>query len=102
MRQGCQMVYLRTKKSKFWVNFREPWNKKLLEYVFYCHLVYFKGSCYISWLFGIFHGYLVYFLAIWNILRFFGTFCDHYGMYFSGFGMLYPEKSGNPGLARLL
>jgi hypothetical protein len=23
-------------------------------------------------------------------------------MYFSGFGMLYPEKSGNPGLARLL
>jgi hypothetical protein len=32
---------------------------------------------------------LVYFVAIWNILRVFG-------IYFSVFGMFCPEKSGNP------
>jgi hypothetical protein len=40
--------------------------------------------------FGLFHGYLVYFVAIWHILLLF--IC----IYFSRFGMLYQEKSGNP------
>jgi hypothetical protein len=31
-----------------------------------------------------------------NILRYFGIFCDNL-VYFSCFGMLYQEKSGNPG-----
>jgi hypothetical protein len=42
----------------------------------YGHLVYF-------WTFGMFCGYLVYFEVIWLI--------------FSRFGILYQEKSGNPG-----
>jgi hypothetical protein len=44
-------------------------------------------------------------MAIWPILRAFGKFCDHL-VYFSqfwyifpSFGMVYREKSGNPGLA---
>jgi hypothetical protein len=37
---------------------------------------------YILLLFGIFYGYLVYFMVIWYI--------------FPRFGMLYQEKSGNP------
>jgi hypothetical protein len=40
-----------------------------------------------------------YFMAIWNILRtlgIFGTFCIHL-VHFSGFGIMYQEKSGNPG-----
>jgi hypothetical protein len=60
---------------------------------------------------------LVYYLAIWSILRLFGIFCGHwyilrsfgkcilwpfgsfYGhlVHFSSFGVLYQEKSGNPG-----
>jgi hypothetical protein len=45
---------------------------------------------------------LIYFMAIWNILRPFGTFCDHLVHFvllwyiFSGFGILYQQKSGNP------
>jgi hypothetical protein len=38
---------------------------------------------YISWSFGLFYGHLVYFKAIWYIL--------------GPFGLLYQEKSGNPG-----
>jgi hypothetical protein len=34
-------------------------------------------------------------MAIWYILWSFGTFCGHL-VYFSHFGMLYREKSGNP------
>jgi hypothetical protein len=46
---------------------------------------------------------LVYFLAIWYVLRQFGTFCGYFGnlvaiWYISpNFGILRQEKSGNPG-----
>jgi hypothetical protein len=79
--------------------------------IFYGHLVYFTAI-------------LVYFVAVWYILWPlwyilwpFGIFCGHYGIFgghlvyyyivvwyiillfgiFSRFGMLYQEKSGNPG-----
>jgi hypothetical protein len=45
---------------------------------------------------------LVYFIAIWSILRQCGIFCAHLIHFiviwyiFSRFGMLYQEKSGNP------
>jgi hypothetical protein len=41
---------------------------------------------------GIFYGHLVYYTSIWHILWPFGMF----GIFFR-FGMLYQEKSGNPG-----
>jgi hypothetical protein len=44
--------------------------------IFYRHLVHFTFFCYILWTFGIVRGNLVY---------------------FSRFGILYQEKSGNPG-----
>jgi hypothetical protein len=44
--------------------------------IFYGHLVHFTVSCYILWTFGIVRGNL---------------------LYFSRFGILYKEKSGNPG-----
>jgi hypothetical protein len=40
------------------------------------------------WPFGLFHGYLVYFTAVWYI--------------FPRFGMLYQGKSGNPGFGNYL
>jgi hypothetical protein len=43
----------------------------------------------------IFYGHLGYFTDIWNILLPFGTFCVHL-VHFSGFGIMYQEKSGNP------
>jgi hypothetical protein len=45
---------------------------------------------------GTFYDHLVYFTAIGNILWPFGIFCGHL-VYFSRFGILYLEKSGNPG-----
>jgi hypothetical protein len=45
---------------------------------------------------------LTYFMATWNILQTFGIFCDHLVHFvfiwyiFSGFGIMYQEKSGNP------
>jgi hypothetical protein len=53
--------------------------------------VNFGGSCigrcwYILWLFGIFNGHLLQFVVIWYI--------------FPRFGILYQEKSGNPGLMK--
>jgi hypothetical protein len=45
---------------------------------------------------GIFYGHLVYFTAIWYILLTFGIFCADL-VYLSRSGMLYREKSGNPG-----
>jgi hypothetical protein len=63
-----------------------------------------------------FYGHLVYFVAIWPSLRPFGLFCGHFGIfcghfgifcshfgifcgylvYFSRFGILCQENSGNP------
>jgi hypothetical protein len=49
---------------------------------------------------------LIYFLAIWNILRTFDTFYGHLGhlvfiwYIFPAFGIVYQEKSGNPVLTR--
>jgi hypothetical protein len=43
---------------------------------------------------GTLHGHLVYFTAIWSILWPFFIFCG-YLVYFSHFGMLHQEKSGN-------
>jgi hypothetical protein len=40
--------------------------------------------------------YLKYFMDIWDTLWPFGTFCVHL-VHFSGFGIMYQEKSGNPG-----
>jgi hypothetical protein len=45
---------------------------------------------------GIFYNHLVYFTAIGNTLWPFGTFCGNL-VYFSRFGILDQEKSGNPG-----
>jgi hypothetical protein len=44
---------------------------------------------------GVFYGQFVYLLAIWYIVLPIGTFFGHL-VYFSRFGMLYREKSGNP------
>jgi hypothetical protein len=76
--QGCQMEYFRT-EILIWVNFvgSRKWNG--------------KGK----W------KMLVYVMAVWSILRPFGIFCGHvvyFMVYFSCFGMLYQEKSGNPGV----
>jgi hypothetical protein len=46
-------------------------------------LVYFMAIWYIVWPFGIFCGHSVYFMVTWYV--------------FPRFGMLYHEKSGNPG-----
>jgi hypothetical protein len=46
--------------------------------------------------FCLFFGHVLYFTAIVSILRPFGTFCGHL-VNLSLFGMLYREKSGNPG-----
>jgi hypothetical protein len=45
---------------------------------------------------GIFHGLLAYFTAIWYILWTLGIFCGNLE-YFSRFGIMHQEKSGNPG-----
>jgi hypothetical protein len=45
---------------------------------------------------GHFYGNLVYVMVIWYILGPFGKFNGHL-VYFSRFGMLYQEKSGNLG-----
>jgi hypothetical protein len=58
--------------------------------------MYFRAIWYIFWQFGIFPGNLVYFLAIWYIFWQFGIFSGNL-VYFWQFGILYQEKSGNPG-----
>jgi hypothetical protein len=45
---------------------------------------------------GIFYGHLVNFPAIWHIAWPFGIFSP-FLVHFTRFGMLYQEKSGNPG-----
>jgi hypothetical protein len=56
--------------------------------------VSFGGSCngrcwFILWPFGLFYGHLINYVTIWYILWLL--------VYFSRFGMLLKEKSGNPG-----
>jgi hypothetical protein len=73
--QGCQMVYFRTKKIPIWVNFGGSCN---------------GTSWYIVWPLSLFYNYLISLMVIWCISwSIFRTF-------FSRFGMLYQEKSGNP------
>jgi hypothetical protein len=50
--------------------------------IFYGYLVYFIVIWYILWLFGIFYGYLVYFMVIWYILWLFGLFLWLFGKFF--------------------
>jgi hypothetical protein len=79
--------------GKFW---RE--NVEIFKWpfwIFYRHLVYFMTIWYILWPFGMFYDHLVCFMTIWYILWPFGIFCVHL-VYFSGFGIMYQEKSGNP------
>jgi hypothetical protein len=74
--QGCQMVSFHTKNP----NLGKFWNA-------------------LDW------KMLIYFATIWNISRTFGIFQDHMVPFvfiwyiFSGFGIMYQEKSGNTGLA---
>jgi hypothetical protein len=70
--QGCQMVCFQTKNPNLRKNSRaSDWK------------------------------ILIYFMAVWNILRIFGIFCDH-SVHFvfiwyilSGFVIMHHEKSGN-------
>jgi hypothetical protein len=62
-------------KIQIWVNFGGSWNGRWW---------------YILWTLGPFYGLLLYFMDIWFIVR--GNL-----VYFSRFGTLYQEKSGNPG-----
>jgi hypothetical protein len=56
------MLYLHTENGKFWYI--------LCSFgIFYGFLVYFMVIWYILWFFGIFYGHLVYFM-------FFGMYCD--------------------------
>jgi hypothetical protein len=63
--------------------------------------MYVTTIWYILWLFGIFCGYLVYFMVIWYILWLFDK-CYVYLVYFmviwytlSRLGIFYQNKSGN-------
>jgi hypothetical protein len=47
---------------------------------------------------GIFYGHLVHFMVFCYILWTFGVVCGNL-VYFSHFGILYKEKSGNPALS---
>jgi hypothetical protein len=73
LEQGCQMVYFQTK------------NPNLVKFGRVCNV----RCWYILLPFGKFSIHLLYFVAIWDLLRPFGIF-------FPRFGMLYREKSGNP------
>jgi hypothetical protein len=97
----CHLVY-----------FTAIWSILLPFVLFYCHLVYFTAIWSILWPFGIYIFLLLspereivsrtevafYFYArsrvpikaIWYIL------CTFFCIFFSHFGMLYREKSGNP------
>jgi hypothetical protein len=73
-RQGCQMVCFQTKNpdlGKFW---------RVLDWKMF---KYFMAIWNIFWRFEIFYDHSVHFVFIWYI--------------FSGFGIMYQEKSGNPG-----
>jgi hypothetical protein len=84
------MVYFHTKNPDLG-KFRRVLQWKMSVNYVYAHYI------------GLFYDYLVYFVAIWYILWPFGIFCGHLAyllyvhlVYFSRFGMLDQEKSGNP------
>jgi hypothetical protein len=64
--------------------------------IFYGHMAYFMVIWHILWSYGIFSGLMKYFMDIWHILWTFGIFSGPL-VFFSSFGILYQEKSGNPG-----
>jgi hypothetical protein len=70
--QSCQMVCFQTKNP----NLGKLWRAMEDVGIFYGHSVHFTVSCFILWIFGIV-------MVIWHI--------------FPRFGILYQEKSGNPG-----
>jgi hypothetical protein len=76
--QGCQMVCFQNKNPIFGLIF---WRGLAMEEdgIFYGHLVHFTVFCFILWTFVIVRGNLVY---------------------FSRFGILYRENSGNPEAAQ--
>jgi hypothetical protein len=76
LNQGCQMAYFQTKYPNCGI-FWEAFEWKILLY--FMDIWYFE-SC----LLNCTYCRLVYFVFIWYI--------------FNNFGMLYQEKSGNPGL----
>jgi hypothetical protein len=80
--QGCQMVYFHT-KILLWVNFGEPWKRKLFG-----HLEYITAIWYILWPFG-------NLVAIWYIFPRFGNLLAIWYI-FPRFGILCHAKSGNP------
>jgi hypothetical protein len=45
-----------------------------------------------------FYVHLEYFTAIWYNLQPFGVVCGGHLVHFSVFGIMYQEKSGNPGV----
>jgi hypothetical protein len=75
MDQGCQRVSFQTKNSNFGKFWRALGGKML-----------------------------IFFMAVWNILRRFGIFYEYLVLFvfpwyiFSGFGIMYQEKSGNPAM----
>jgi uncharacterized protein YhhL (DUF1145 family) len=107
-RQGCQMAYFQT-KIHIWVNFGGVCNGRCCT--LYGYFVYFTAIWDNFWQFGKllatwfmyvcfwfilsrkiwqpFNAYLKYLMLIWYIFQVL--------VYFSSLGILYQEKSGNPG-----
>jgi hypothetical protein len=75
LKQGCQMVYSHTKKSRvgYILEGRGMENVWYALWSFCISVVIW----YILWSFGIFCGHLVYFVIFWYILKSFGIFCGH-------------------------
>jgi hypothetical protein len=67
-------------KLLIWVYFGGPWNAK---------------CCFILCPFGIFYSHLVYIFNVHLVIL------SSFGIFFPRFGILYQEKSGNPGVASL-
>jgi hypothetical protein len=74
-KQRCQMVCFQTKNHNLGKLYRA------LDWKMFMYLMAIWNT---------------YFMEIWDILWPFGTFFIHF-VFFSGFGIMYQEKSGNPG-----
>jgi hypothetical protein len=84
-------MYIFKPKIPIWVNFGGSSNGRSYFMAVWSILRPFGIG--ILWPFGLFYGHLVY-------LRPLGIFCGHL-VNVSRFGMLYQEKSGNPGQERM-